>query len=122
MITLTLTDSQETNTWNVLTPPVTIKPVDGVQTTQTLDNNVSRYFTYRKRQWVHKWPYMTSSDFNILKGFEDRQFTLKQYPTLSITELGIVNVPVDITIGDRDIIDNCITYNNITLTMRETTN
>ena len=119
MITLTLTDSSTSETFNTLSPPLQEAVVEGATDVVTLDMNMSTYFTANKRRWTHKWAYMSKADFNVLKGFYDRQFTLYQYPTLTCATLGVSAVPCRMTITPRNIIDNCETVQDVEITLRE---
>lgn len=119
MIEITLTDSTTTHTFQALEPPLTISPIEGVVDVVTLDNNMSSYFTANKRLWQHTWRYMTEAEYGHLKGFYDRQWTLFQYPTVTITAIGVTGVPVRLTLSPQQIIDNCETVEDATITMRE---
>ena len=122
MIELTLSDSSSTATLPILSPPLSEAVLEGSTDVVTLDMNVSTYFTYNKSQWSHTWPYLTESQYNMVKGFYDRQFTLYKYPLLTITDAGSANitaVPARMSIEPRRIIDNCGTVQNVTVTFRE---
>ena len=62
---------------------------------------------------------MDKADFDLLKGFYDRQFTLFTYPLLTITDDGANNVPVRMTFSGQNIIDNCGTIQEVTVSFRE---
>lgn len=122
MIELTLTDSSSSATLPILSPPLSEAIVEGATDVVTLDMNMSTYFTYNKSLWSHTWPYLTEAQYNVVKGFYDRQFTLFVYPLLTITGAGSANVtevPVRMTIDPRRIIDNCGTVENVTVSFRE---
>jgi hypothetical protein len=63
---------------------------------------------------------MKESEYNELKGYYDRQFTLFKYPQLSIDYLNVNNIPVRMTLNTQEIIDNCGTIQNIEVSFRET--
>lgn len=73
------------------------------------------------RVWTQQWGYMSIADYNIVRGFRDRQRTLNEFPRLSITGLNedILNVPVWLEMGEKSIVDNCETVENVTATFRE---
>ena len=122
MIQLTLTDSSTSKVLPLLSPPLSVDTVEGATDVVTLDMNVSTYFTYNKSLWTHEWSYMSESDFNDLKGFYDRQFTLYKYPLLTITGTGaadVTSVPVRMTLNPRQIIDNCGTVEKVQVSFRE---
>lgn len=123
MIELTLTDNSTTATVPILAPPLSQETIEGSTDVTTLDMNVSTYFTYNKDRWVHTWDYLTEEEYNLVRGFYDRQFTEFAYPLLSITGGGSANVtdvPVRMTISPRNIIDNCGTVRDVEVTFRET--
>lgn len=120
MYAIELTDGTTSATMPLLHVPLSQSNVEGAVDVQTLDNNVYTDFVALKRFWAHTWRYMKESDFNTLKGFYDRQFTLFAYPRLTITELGVVDVPVRMTLSPQNIIDNCGTVEDVEVTFRET--
>lgn len=122
MIELTLTDSSTSLTLPILSPPLSEAVVEGATDVVTLDMNMSTYFTYNKSQWSHTWSYLSEAQYNLVKGFYDRQFTLYKYPLLTITGAGsadVSNVAVRMTIDPRRIIDNCGTVEGVTVGFRE---
>jgi hypothetical protein len=80
---------------------------------------MSTYFTYNKRQWAVEMAYMSEAEFNTLKGFYDRQWTLFQYPLLSIDHFSVVNIPVRMYLDTQNVIDNCGTIENVQVRFRE---
>lgn len=117
---LTLTDSTGSYTPIELEVPLTEETVEGAQDVQTLDYNIYTSFITQKRLWGHTWAFMNESDFNILKGFYDRQFTLFTYPTVTIPQLGVEDVVVRMTLNPRTVIDNCGTVDRVSISLRET--
>lgn len=119
MIQIVLTDDTGSHTFQALEVPLTITTLEGAVDVVTLDNNMSTYFTANKRQWSHTWAYMTEDEYNFLKGYYDRQWTLYKYPRLTISELGVSNIPARMTLSPQNIIDHCATVNNVGVTFRE---
>lgn len=119
-LTLTLTDTQDTVTYTLLEVPFTTEDVTGTTSVTTLSGNVYTDYLYDKRQWKHKWSWMTEADYNKLRGFFDRQFTLYKYPLLSIPDYGVENVPVKMEISARKTIDNCLRVEDVEIKLRET--
>lgn len=119
MDTLTLSDTIDTYAFNILEPPIPEKPIEYSVDVVTLDNNVSTYFTGNKRLWSHTWAFMDANEFEILKGFYDRQFTEFKYPKLSIGTYNVSNVSVRMTIDSAGFIDVCGTREAVTVTFRE---
>lgn len=120
-LTLTLTDAQDTVTYDLLEVPFTTEDVTGTATVTTLSGNIFTDYLYDKRRWSHKWSWMTEAQYNKLRGFYDRQFSLYKYPLLSIPEYGVENVPVAMEISARKTIDNCLRVEDVEITLRETT-
>lgn len=120
MYTIQLSDTTATATMPALNVPLTEQDIEGATDVTTLDLNVYTDFFAKKRLWSHQWAIMTETDFNTLKGFYNRQFSLWQYPSLTITEQGISNVIVRMSISPQNIIDHCGTVENVEVTFRET--
>lgn len=120
MIEIKLTDDTGTTTFNALEIPLSIQTIEGATDIQTLNYDIYTDFLVKKRVWSHKWSYMKESEYNELKGYYDRQFTLFKYPQLSIDYLNINNIPVRMTLNTQEIIDNCGTIQNIEVSFRET--
>lgn len=119
MITITLSDSVATETFDNLEVPLVEKPLEGASDVIGLDNSMSTYFTKSKREWSHTWAFMTAEEYLTLRGFYDRQWTTYRYPKLTCEYLGLTEVPVRMSINDRNIVDDCGLLENITITLRE---
>jgi len=120
MIELELTDATGTSTLQMLEVPLTINTIEGATDVQTLDYNVYTDFLTQKRVWSHTWAYMDEDDYNILKGYYDRQFTLFEYPELSIDYYNVANVPVRMTLNQQEVVNYCGRVQNVEVTFRET--
>lgn len=115
-----LTDLSGSLVLPTLAPPLVTDTIEGATDIQTLDNNLSTYFTANKRLWTHTWPYLEEDEYNSIKGFYDRQWTDYRYPLLSIAHFGVANVPVRMTITGQQTIDKCGRVENVMVTFRET--
>lgn len=115
-----LSDSTDTVTLPVLNVPLTQNIIEGATDVETLDLNIYTDFVGTKRLWTHTWKYMTEANFNILKGFYDRQFTLFQLPLITIAELGVEDIVVRMSLSPQNIIDNCGTVEDVQVSFRET--
>lgn len=120
MIEMTLTDGTGSDTLALLNVPLTEATIEGAVDVQTLDNNISTYFTDNKRSWSHTWAYMTKDEYDTLKGYYDRQWVTYLYPLLTISQLSISNIPVRMYLEPKNIIDNCETVQGVTVSFRET--
>jgi len=122
MIEMILSDDVATVTLQALNVPLTEATINNDVKVITLDNNLSVYIVpgSDKRVWSHTWAYMDEDEFNILKGFRDRQRTLFKFPEVTITEQGINNVPVWMELNPKNIIDHCGTVQGVSIELRET--
>lgn len=121
MIEMILTDDTTSVTLKMLEVPLTQDTINNDVEVVTLDNNISVYIVpdSDKRVWTHTWAYMSESDYNVLKGFRDRQRTLFKYPRVTITDQNANDVPVYMKLNPKNVIDHCGTVNNVTITLRE---
>lgn len=120
MITMVLTDDSATLTLQLPEVPLSEVPIENATDVVTLSGDVFTDFISQKRRWEHTWAYMSNYNYVALRAFYDRQFTLFKYPLLTIDYYSIESVPVRMTINTKDIIDNCGTLQNVSVTFRET--
>lgn len=120
MYAISITDDTGTVTLPLLNVPLVQQVLEGAVDITTLDMNIYTDFTNQKRMWSHKWAYMSESDFTVLKGYFDRQFSLMRYPLITITDLGVTDIAVRMTLNPQNIIDHCGTVENVQVTFRET--
>lgn len=118
MITATITDSTASMDLPALEVPLTIETLEGSNDVTTLDNNVRTDFTNPKRLISIQYDSLTESEFNQLKGFYDRQFSLFEYPTLTIDHYGI-EIDARMNIAPRQVYDHCGSVEDVTVTFRE---
>jgi hypothetical protein len=119
-LTLTLADAQATKTWDLLEVPFTESEVKGQTQVEVQSGNAYVDYVYRKFVWSHTWKYMSETEYLELVGFRERQYQTFQCPLVTIPELGVHDVPVIVSVGDRNIISNCGTVRDVKLTLRET--
>lgn len=120
MYEIIITDSTGSLTLPALEVPLSVTTLEGSSDVQTLDFNIYTDFITMKRLVAHTWSYLTEAEFNLIKGYYDRQFTLYQYPSITVTKLGITGMTVRFTLNPRSIIDQCGTVNGVTVSFRET--
>lgn len=120
--TLTLTDEQDSVTYTLLQSPFTTKDVTGTTDVTVLNGNVYTDYIYKKREWSQEWNWMDMADFNKLRGFYDRQFTLYKYPVMTLVEPDgtTITTPVVMDISAKKITSNCGTVENVKINLRET--
>lgn len=117
---LTFTDDQNTYTFDILQIPIKDTDIEGASDNTTLNGNVYTDFLYIKKEYQNTFAWLSEEEYAILDGFYRRQFTNGKYPLMTMTELGVDNLPVRLNITNGGIVDNCGTRTNVKLTMRET--
>lgn len=120
MYQIVITDETTSATLPVLNVPLTQQIIEGAKDVETLDLNLYTDFVGTKRLWAHTWKYMTEAQFNTLKGFYDRQFTLLEFPTITISELDVTDIVVRMNLSPQNIIDHCGTVEDVDVSFRET--
>lgn len=120
MIEIILKDSTSTLTLPVLNVPLQEDTVENAIDVQTLDYNIYTDFINQKRKWSHTWAFLSEEDYNLVRGFYDRQFTLFKYPTLTISYYSVTDIPVRLNLNTKNVINTCGLINDVTLVMRET--
>lgn len=109
-ITITITDTQQTATFDLLDSPLISSPIIAETDVRTIDNNISTYYTGTKRSFTVNFGYMDANAYAILVGFRDRQYTNLKYPT--ITFAGASNLPntaitAKMVLNEQKIVNNC---------------
>ena len=117
---LKLTDATDSIEYDLLEVPITQTDRIGKKTVVTKDGNISTYYNYKKQVIKHRWAYMTNSQYQQLRAFFDRQYQTGHYPKLTITKLGINEMPVALELSERKIIRNDGLTEGVELTMTET--
>lgn len=121
-VQLTITDTQTTATFNVFQPPVVSQPVIAETNIITLDNNVSTYFTGRKKSYTFDMGYMDADAYAVLKGFYDRQYTNLKYTQITITgatNLNVANLTAKMSLNAQRVVNNCGLVEQVTAEFRE---
>lgn len=116
-ILLKLQDSTTTATLLLPEVPLIIADSNNDVKNRTIGNDL-RVFMYPgadKYDISHTWKYMRIDEYNVIRGFRTRQRATGTFPLLSITGLNedIIDIPVNIDMKDKQIIDNCETVENV---------
>lgn len=123
MITLTIIDTQDTMTFNAyqLQDSVVLSPIIRETDVETLDGNISTYYSTTKRQYEFQPVFMDAEAYAQLKGFRDRQYTNKKYPQITVVGDGIAvsNMTAKITLNDQKVVNQCGLVEGITVSFRE---
>lgn len=115
-----LTDSAGTHELPPLEVPLTrVKNEIGV-IVEPLSGNVYRDYIATKRSWAHTWAYLTEAEYQLLDDIYERMKTEFTYPSLTIDGENVANLVVDYTLGPKNIIDDCGTVSDVTVSFRET--
>lgn len=124
-ITLTITDTTMTQTYDLLYVPVVSSPIITETEVQTVDGNIRTYYSSTKQSFTVQLGNMTQGEYSVLKGFVARQYQNITYPTITITGASNLNVSymtAKMSLNDQQVIDNCGTVEGVQLTFRESIN
>lgn len=87
---------------------------------ETLDGSLYTDFVSQEYTWMFNYDSLTEAQYNAIKAIYDSQFTLYEYPTLTIDYYSVDEVPVRMSINPKSIIDNCGTVQGVQLIFRVT--
>ena len=121
-ITLTITDTTDSQSYDVLVAPVVSSPIINERDVETLDGNISTYYSTTKQNIQVQLGYMTANQYQTLKAFRDRQYTNLKYPTITITgatNLPISNMTAKMTLSDQNIVCQCGIVEGVAVNFRE---
>lgn len=121
-IEIILTDSTGSLTIPDLEVPLIESLIENAVDVETLSRDVYTDFISNgnKRVWSHSWDSIPKELYDALRGYYDRQWTLFQYPTFAIPFYGIADVPVRMTINQKNIYNNCGDVQDVQASWRET--
>lgn len=100
--------------------PFTIADVEGKSSNTTLDGNVYVDWAYNKKQYSFDLFNLTPQDYADIRAFYDYQFNNSAFPTITVPELNIDRLPVYMEISSRNIINQCLLTDKLTIKFRET--
>lgn len=117
-----ITLHDDTTTWTSQAPntPLVQSVIEASTEVTTLDLNLYIDLLSTKRMWTITFGYMTASDYALLRGFYDRQYTALRFPDVTIPDLSVSGVVVRASLTDQNITDQSGLVENVTLTLRET--
>lgn len=121
-IKLTITDQSITRTYDVFAVPIVSSPAHIGQTVVTVDGNVSDYFKARKQNLTFSLGYMTADEYSVLKGFVERQWETRRYPSITVEgaiNLAITNMTARMEINAQNVVDDCGTVEGVQVSFRE---
>lgn len=125
-ITLTISDTTNSMTFDggqagILSPLVS-NPIIRETDVETIDANISTYYSATKRQYTIQLGEMGKDGYAELVAFRDRQYTNRKYPLITITgddNINVSSLPMKLTVNAQNVVDNCGTVENVTVTLRE---
>ena len=100
--------------------PFTIADVEGKSSNTTLDGNVYVDWAYNKKQYSFDLFNLTPQDYADIRAYYDYQFSNSAFPTITVPELDIDKLPVYMEISSRNIINQCLLTDKLTIKFRET--
>lgn len=120
MITATITNDNG----SLQLPPIEQQflntPIENAVDVQTLDGNIYTDFTSQKESWEFNYDSITEDEYNDIRAYYDAQFSLLEYPLLSIPYYSLSDRPVRMYINEKDIWNNCGAVQNVKVSFRET--
>ena len=121
-ITITISDQQQTVTFDVIAQPLVSRPVIAESDVLTIDNNISTYYTGTKRAFQVDFGFVSAYQYGLLLGFRDRQYTNMKYPTITFSGAdNLPNTPITakMVLNEQRIINNCGLVEMVSATFRE---
>ena len=115
-----LTDSAGTHELPPLEVPLTRVKNEKMTTVEPLSGNVYDYFIATKRVWSHKWAFLTKEEYDALDVIYERMKSEWTYPQLTIDGESVTDLVVKFTLGPKNIIDDCGTVSDVTVSFQET--
>ena len=102
MITITITDAQQSQSFETIIQPLVDTPVLNEGDVTTIEGDLATYYTGDKKRNISViFGYMTADAYAVLEGFRDRQRTNYAYPLITINGangLAVDNLPCKMTL------------------------
>lgn len=123
MIELTISDNANSMTFGAsLVVPIKMTQLINESDVETIDGNISTYYSSMKRQFAFRLLPMDQANYAELQAFVNRQYQNLKYPRITVTGAETMNVEdmtAKITLSDEEITNACGLVDNIQLTFRE---
>lgn len=78
---MTLADSTDSMTFDLLEVPIADKDIEGAVDNTLVNGNVFTDYLWLKKQWTQKWALMCDDEYTQLRGFYTRQWENAEAPT-----------------------------------------
>ena len=118
--TIFLTDSAGTHELPPLEVPLTRVKNEKMTTVEPLSANVYDDFIATKRVWSHTWAFLNEDEYQLLDDIYERMKEDNTYPELTIDGESVADLIVKYDLGAKNIIDDCGTVSDVTVSFRET--
>lgn len=121
-ITLTISDTTDTQTYGVIAQPLVSSPIINERDVETLDGNISTYYTSTKQSLQINLGYMTEDQYEALRAFIDRQYQNLKYPTITVSgakNIAINQMTMKLSLNEQRIVCRCGIVEDVTVTLRE---
>lgn len=83
---LTIQDSQDTMQFDLLDAPIKIEDVEGAVDNTVLTGDIFTDYLFLKKRWEQKWAIMCKDEYERLRGFYTRQWSLATVPSVKVTQ------------------------------------
>lgn len=100
--------------------PLNEQTIENAIDVQTLDFDVYTDFISTRRIWTFTWSFLDKAAYDEIKAIYASQFTVFEYPKLSIPFYDIANVSVRMTINEKKIANVAGGVVDVQITLRET--
>lgn len=115
-----LTDSAGTHELPPLEVPLTRVKNEKKTVIEPLSGNVYEDYIATKRSWAHTWAYLTKEQYDLLDEIYERRKAEDVYPRLTIEGENVTELVVLYELGAKNIVDDCGTVSDVTVSFRET--
>lgn len=115
-----LTDSSGTHELPPLEVPLTRVKNEKMTTVEPLSGNVYDDYIATKRAWAHTWNNLTKEQYDLLDEIYERAKSERLYPRITIPAENVSLLVVRYELGAKNIIDDCGTVADVTVSFRET--
>lgn len=104
-------------------PPIELDfihtPTENAVDVVTLDGSMYTDFVSQNYSWTFNYDSLTQSEYDAIRDVYDSQFTIYEYPELSIAYYSLTDQPVRMYINTKSIWNHCGDVKNVQVTFRE---
>lgn len=118
-LTLTITDDERSETFDILPSPFTKSREIGKSEVTTQSGDIYTDYVYTKFEFSYNWGFLTEEEYRVLEGFFERQFSLNKYPRITIPALGVENMVARMELSEQNIVNDCGVVEDVEVKFRE---